>query len=528
MQLYWIAKSTNTIKKKKMSALETIEDNMFKKKKEKSESAWRVLNNSRWNSSSHDVTALRQTLMDMNRCVHFREYISVKGDNMSNNVNFWLEVQKYKELCHNHVERSILSQKITTICDVFIKSAVPPELQIDVPIEIAERLYDKAMGKYPEHGPYLFREAQTTVFRMMFSNHWKNYLAYRMEMDDVTLSKNLQQLTQRHKNEQSVKKMLTERKRLSKLVLETKKEKSQKSDVMSLIAESLSFDGVEDQQEITSFSYSKHFAEEDLKELDAKIQDAGYTPTSMDDQSTVGSKVAKSRSRASSIKSMKIPLISQPGDTIAKELIKAKRLARISEESGDKRANAKDSLKISADAANRKDSTKINVDSLNVKDSLKIVDPLSARSDSNSNISQKSKLDKKLPRKSIDVTRNLDRRRRSSLKKLTQDAVLEFENSPEGQMLALPIPGALQKLELPKIKKDSHTISLSSHPPSDTGGIAIGIKSFRMNVPPPSSRRLPRNAGTAAIVRKRELAEIERRKREESPPRYIDAEVIVC
>ena len=48
---------------------------------------------------------------------------------------------------------------------MFIKSQVGPELQIDVPIEIANRLYEKAAGKYPEHGPYLFREAQVNIFK---------------------------------------------------------------------------------------------------------------------------------------------------------------------------------------------------------------------------------------------------------------------------------------------------------------------------------------------------------------------------
>ena len=56
-----------------------------------------------------------------------------------------------------------MRKKLQTIIDVFIKSHVPPELQIDVPIEIAERLYDKACGRVPQGGPYLFREAQVIL-----------------------------------------------------------------------------------------------------------------------------------------------------------------------------------------------------------------------------------------------------------------------------------------------------------------------------------------------------------------------------
>jgi len=58
------------------------------------------------------------------------------------------------------VQESIIRNKIQTIIEVFIKSILPPELQIDIPIEIAERLLEKACGKNPQHGPYLFREAQ--------------------------------------------------------------------------------------------------------------------------------------------------------------------------------------------------------------------------------------------------------------------------------------------------------------------------------------------------------------------------------
>ena len=70
-----------------------------------------------------------------------------------------------QDLCHSHVQESIIRNKIQTIVDVFIKSIVPPELQIDIPIEISERLLEKACGKNPQHGPYLFREAQVSITR---------------------------------------------------------------------------------------------------------------------------------------------------------------------------------------------------------------------------------------------------------------------------------------------------------------------------------------------------------------------------
>ena len=57
---------------------------------------------------------------------------------------------------------SLLKVKVQAIINVFIKSSVPPELQIDVPIEIAERLSERASSRVLHDGAYLFREAQVS------------------------------------------------------------------------------------------------------------------------------------------------------------------------------------------------------------------------------------------------------------------------------------------------------------------------------------------------------------------------------
>ena len=47
-------------------------------------------------SSSRDVVALRQTLLNPSSCSEFTAFVAVKGDSLESNVHFWLEVQKFK------------------------------------------------------------------------------------------------------------------------------------------------------------------------------------------------------------------------------------------------------------------------------------------------------------------------------------------------------------------------------------------------------------------------------------------------
>lgn len=57
--------------------------------------------NSRWVSSSRDVVALRQTLLNPSSCSEFTAFVAVKGDTLESNVHFWLEVQKFKVKLHD-------------------------------------------------------------------------------------------------------------------------------------------------------------------------------------------------------------------------------------------------------------------------------------------------------------------------------------------------------------------------------------------------------------------------------------------
>ena len=73
-------------------------------------------------TSSEDILAFRRSLLDPAVSRHFRRFALLKGELMDNNVSFWIEVQKFKELVHAHSNPALLEQKITAIVDCFIQS----------------------------------------------------------------------------------------------------------------------------------------------------------------------------------------------------------------------------------------------------------------------------------------------------------------------------------------------------------------------------------------------------------------------
>ena len=51
---------------------------------------------SRWVSSSKDILTFRKALTNPVTSLQFRRFVSIKGDNLENDVLFWQEVQRYK------------------------------------------------------------------------------------------------------------------------------------------------------------------------------------------------------------------------------------------------------------------------------------------------------------------------------------------------------------------------------------------------------------------------------------------------
>ncbi|XP_036987014.2 regulator of G-protein signaling 22 [Artibeus jamaicensis] len=134
---------------------------------------------SKWISSSSEIIAFRKALLNPVTSRQFQRFVALKGDLLENGVLFWQEVQKYKDLCHSHCEESIIHKKVMTIINCFINSSIPPALQIDIPLEQAQKIIEHRK----ELGPYVFREAQMTIFGVLFK-FWPQFCEFRKNLTD--------------------------------------------------------------------------------------------------------------------------------------------------------------------------------------------------------------------------------------------------------------------------------------------------------------------------------------------------------
>ncbi|KGL98713.1 Regulator of G-protein signaling 22, partial [Charadrius vociferus] len=131
----------------------------------------------KWVSSSSEIIAFRKALLNPVTANQFQRFVSLKGDLLENGVLFWQEVQKYKDLCHSHCDDATVQKKITAIIDCFINSTIPPALQIDIPAEQAKKILERRK----ELGPYIFREAQMTIFALLFK-FWPKFCKFRSNL----------------------------------------------------------------------------------------------------------------------------------------------------------------------------------------------------------------------------------------------------------------------------------------------------------------------------------------------------------
>ncbi|KFQ09333.1 Regulator of G-protein signaling 22, partial [Haliaeetus albicilla] len=131
----------------------------------------------KWVSSSSEIIAFRKALLNPVTANQFQCFVSLKGDLLENGVLFWQEVQKYKDLCHSHCDDTTVQKKITAIIDCFINSAVPPALQIDIPTAQAKKILEHRK----ELGPYIFREAQMTIFALLFK-FWPKFCKFQSNL----------------------------------------------------------------------------------------------------------------------------------------------------------------------------------------------------------------------------------------------------------------------------------------------------------------------------------------------------------
>uniref|UniRef100_A0A8C8RZX5 Regulator of G protein signaling 22 n=1 Tax=Pelusios castaneus TaxID=367368 RepID=A0A8C8RZX5_9SAUR len=193
--------------------------------------AWKHVNN-KWVSSSREIITFRKALLNPVTALQFQRFVSLKGDLLENGVLFWQEVQKYKDLCHSHCDDATIQNKITAIINCFINSTIPPALQIDIPAEQAQKIIEHRR----ELGPYIFREAQMTIFALLFK-FWPKFCEFRSNLADEKILPTL------------------ERKK------EKKKEKLNKLSILELSTQSV------------SWSYSKYIEALEQERVLLKIQE---------------------------------------------------------------------------------------------------------------------------------------------------------------------------------------------------------------------------------------------------------------
>ncbi|XP_019323548.1 regulator of G-protein signaling 22 isoform X7 [Panthera pardus] len=155
-----------------------VAEELLLQKHERKIGVWKPVE-SKWISSSSEILAFRKALLNPVTARQFQRFVALKGDLLENGVLFWQEVQKYKDLCHSHCDESIIHKKIMTIINCFINSSIPPALQIDIPIEQAQKIIEHRK----ELGPYVFREAQMTIFGVLFK-FWPQFCEFRKNLTD--------------------------------------------------------------------------------------------------------------------------------------------------------------------------------------------------------------------------------------------------------------------------------------------------------------------------------------------------------
>ncbi|KAK2844123.1 hypothetical protein Q5P01_010782 [Channa striata] len=147
-----------------------------------------------WMSSSKEILLFRQILLNPVTCMQFQHFVSLKGHFLENDVLFWLEVQRYKDLCHSHSDEATIQQKISTIINCFINSSMPPALQIDIPPEQAQHILENRN----ELGPYIFREAQMSVFSELLK-FWPKFQELSSSIQEEQLLPLLQEKRVKHR-----------------------------------------------------------------------------------------------------------------------------------------------------------------------------------------------------------------------------------------------------------------------------------------------------------------------------------------
>ncbi|XP_012781065.2 regulator of G-protein signaling 22 [Ochotona princeps] len=178
--------------------MKDIAEELLLQKHERKIGVWKPVE-SKWISSSCEIIAFRKALLNPVTAKQFQHFVALKGDLLENGVLFWQEVQKFKDLCHSHCDEFMIQKKITTIINCFINSSIPPALQIDIPVEQAQKIIEHRK----ELGPYVFREAQMTIFGVLFK-FWTQFCEFRKNLTDEKIMSVLERRQEYNKQKKKV------------------------------------------------------------------------------------------------------------------------------------------------------------------------------------------------------------------------------------------------------------------------------------------------------------------------------------
>ncbi|RDD42623.1 Regulator of G-protein signaling 22 [Trichoplax sp. H2] len=114
---------------------------------------------------------------------YFKRFLSQCGEEdgfpfLVNDLCFWLEIQKYKEMAIDYSDEHILRGKANVIVECYLLSQSPPPVQVDVTPEIAYRIvqsfrYSRNFSKDMRDGA-IFDDAQACVFRELLM-YWAGF-----------------------------------------------------------------------------------------------------------------------------------------------------------------------------------------------------------------------------------------------------------------------------------------------------------------------------------------------------------------
>ncbi|XP_073406554.1 regulator of G-protein signaling 22 isoform X1 [Dendrobates tinctorius] len=224
LPLYLATEEFRERRKRKSQMKDVVEDVLFQSNKKKL-GVWKQLD-SKWITSSKEIIAFRKALLNSVTASQFQRFISLKGDFLENGLLFWQEVQKYKELCHSHCDESMIQNKITAIINCFINSSIPPALQIDIPPEQAEKIIERRR----DLGPYVFREAEMTIFSILFK-FWPEFCEFRNRLTDEKIVPHLER--KKAKKTEQMKQKMREQEKVAKQQQQHEREGSKRKGTYS-------------------------------------------------------------------------------------------------------------------------------------------------------------------------------------------------------------------------------------------------------------------------------------------------------